>query len=120
MSHTTVRIPASVALDAPDSLVLTGTTRSLVTSATVPPGLSVTFTWRRDGNPIMNGSRITVTSTSNTSTLIFSSLLASDDGQYECVLTVMGGGSSANISVFFDLNVTSESIHTIHDLSVDC
>ena len=99
-------------LDSPDNLVLTGTSRSLVTSATVPPGLSVTFTWRRDGNPIMNSSRIVVASTSNTSTLTFTSLLASDDGQYECVLTVMGGGG-ANSSVFFYLNVTSELTHTV-------
>ena len=56
-------------------------------------------------SPVIPTSRVTVSTTSSTSTLMFSPLRTSDGGQYECVLAVMSGTNSSSM---IELNVTSE------------
>ena len=91
--------------------LLAGTSRSLVCS--VPSGLSVTLNWMRNGSPVnTSDSRVTASTTSNTSTLMFSPLRTSDGGQYQCIGTVVSNGTTINITDEIDLNVTSE--HCTH------
>ena len=70
----------------------------------------------KNGSPVnISVSRITVSSPMSTmSTLQFSPLRTSDGGQYQCVATVMSGGSSANLTDEIDLNVTSKGKKLIH------
>ena len=93
----------NVTLDSLGGPLLAGSSRSLVCS--VPFGLSVTLNWMRNGSPVIPTSRVTVSTTSSTSTLMFSPLRTSDGGQYECVLAVMSGTNSSSM---IELNVTSE------------
>ena len=73
------------------------------------PLSSDSFAWTKNGSPVnTSDSRITVNSTSNTSILQFNPLHTSDGGQYQCVVTVMSGGNSVNLTDELDLNVTSK------------
>ena len=88
--------------------LLAGTLGSLTCSVGSPLS-SDNFAWMKNGNPVnTSDSRITVNSTSNTSTLQFNPLRTSDGGQYQCVATVMIGGNSVNLTDDIDLNVTSK------------
>ena len=93
-------------------LVIAGTVRSLVCSgdsSTVP----VTFTaWLRNGSLVIPTSRVTVSTTSSTSTLTINPLRTSDGGQYQCMGTVVSNGTTINITDEIDLNVTSEYTHS--------
>ena len=102
----TVNLPSvNVTQDNLGGPLLAGTSRSLVCS--VPSGLSVTLNWMRNGSPVnTSDSRVTVNTTSSTSTLMFSPLRTSDGGHYQCVLAVTG--AVTNSSNMIELNVTSE------------
>ena len=96
----------TVALDNLGDLVLAGSSRSLECS--VPQELSVTLNWMKNNTVVVAGSRVTVTTTSNTSTLTINQLRTSDSGQYQCMGTVVSNGTTINITDEIDLNVTSE------------
>ena len=65
----------------------------------------------RNGSPVIPTSRVTVNTTSSTSTLIFSPLRTSDGGQYECVLAVMSGTNSSSM---IQLNISSKYLCTYY------
>ena len=91
----------TVTQDNPNPFVA-GSKRSLICS--VPEGLTVTLKWTKDGNPVTVDSRVTVNTTSRSSTLMFNVLRTSDGGNYNCILCENGTNSSTLIT----LNVTSE------------
>ena len=101
-----------VSIDNTSSDLTAGTNQSLlcsVDSSTLP----VNFSWLRNGSPVnTSDSRVTVSTTSSTSTLMFSPLRTSDGGQYQCIGTVVSNGTTINITDEIDLNVTSE--HCTH------
>ena len=69
---------------------------------------SVAFTWMKNGLPVMNNSRITVSDSQNVSTLQFSPLRTSDGGLYQCVATISSGETVFNVTNEIDLNVTGK------------
>ena len=71
-------------------------------------GNSIAFIWMKNGLPVMNNSRITVSDSQNMSTLQFSSLRTSDGGRYQCVATVLSGETVFNVTNEIDLNVTGK------------
>ena len=89
-----------------DSLkIAAGTTQSLICS--VNPSASY-ITWMRNGIPVSNNSRVTVTMTQSNSTLTINPLHTSDGGQYQCIGTIVNNGTTINITDEIDFNVTSE------------
>ena len=102
----------NISLDNVGSPLIAGTNRSLlcsVDSSTVP----VILTWLKNGSLVnTSDSRVTVSTTSSTSTLMFNPLRTSDDGQYQCMGTVVSNGTTINITDEIDLNVTSEYTHS--------
>ena len=101
----------NVTLDSLGDPLLAGSSPSLVCRS-VPFGLSVTLNWMRNGSPVIPTSRVTVSTTSSTSTLMFSPIHTSDGGQYQCMGTVVSNGTTINITDEIDLNVTSEYTHS--------
>ena len=102
----------SVSADSMGSPLIAGTNRSLLCSV---DSSNVTFTaWLKNGSPInTSDSRVTVNSTSqSTSTLTINPLRTSDGGQYQCMGTVVSNGTTINITDEIDLNVTSEYTHS--------
>ena len=71
-------------------------------------GNSISFIWMKNGFPVMNNSRITVSDSQKLSTLQFSPLRTSDGGQYQCVATVSSGEMVFNVTNEIDLNVTGK------------
>ena len=70
----------------------------------------MTFTWMKNGSLVTNASRVTVTTTSSSSTLTINPLRTSDGGQYQCIKTVVSNGTTITDEI--NLNVTSELMHT--------
>ena len=94
------------------SPLIAGTDRSLQCSGD-SSNVPVTFTaWLKNGIPIISTSKVTVNTTSSTSTLTINSLRTSDGGQYQCMGTVVSNGATINITDEIDLNVTSEYTHS--------
>ena len=97
---------------------LAGTTRSL-SCYVDPPVMSATFIWfLGDSGSLVNiSTRVSITNTSNTTTLQFSPLHTSDGSRYQCRLTMIDG-VSVDVRDEIDLNVTSKEIvqptHTLH------
>ena len=91
------------------SPLIAGTNRSLLCSLDSST-VQVTFTaWLKNGSPVnTSNSRVTVTMTKSNSTLTISSLHTTDGGQYQCMGTTVGNGTTINITDEIDLNVTSE------------
>ena len=95
---------------------LAGTTQSL-SCFVDPPVMSATFIWLLgdDGSPVNTSTRVSITNSSNTTTLQFSPLRTSDGSHYQCRL-IMIDGMSVDIRDEIDLNVTSKEIlqHTLY------
>ena len=103
--HINISIEAS-------SVLLAGTNQALNCSVIRPTRyLLATFSWLR------NGVSLLTTAMANLwyvfSILEFNPLRTSDGGQYQCVVTVMSGGITVNITDEIDLNVASEWVFNI-------
>ena len=111
--YTVNPLSVSVSLDPEGTPLLAGTRRSLICAVNIsdPINVSVRFIWWKNGGALPNNySRVTNTSSGNTSTLEFNPLRTSDGAQYQCVteVTVLGTVVMMNLSDVIDLNVTSE------------
>ena len=105
----------NLSLDSMGSPLIAGTNRSLLCSAdSSTVSVTFTYTWMKNGSPVnINDSRVTVNSTSqSTSTLTINLLRTSDGGQYQCIGTIASTGTTMNITDEIDLNVTSEYMCT--------
>ena len=96
----------TVTLDSLGSPLLAGSSRSL--ECYIPQELSVTLNWIMNGVLVTTDSRVTVTTSSNTSKLTISPLRTSDGGQYQCMGTVVSNGTTITVTDEIELNVTSE------------
>ena len=91
---------ASLLLDSMETPLVAGTTQRIV--CRLP--FAVSYTWLKNGVPVINSSRVVETTTRDMSVLEFNPLYTSDGGQYQCNVT-MGRMES---ELFITLNVTSE------------
>ena len=95
--------------DNPSSLLLAGTTRSLVCSYNTT-GLTTNVSWTNNDVAVdTSDSRVTVnTVAESNSTLTFNPLSTSDGAMYECTVMIANGNlSSSTFSAMINLNVTS-------------
>ena len=113
VSSSSVNSPSvSLSLDPEDTPLLAGTRRSLMCIVNIsdPFNVSVRFIWWKNGGALPDDSRVTNTSSENTSTLEFNPLRTSDGAQYQCIaeMTVLGTVIMMNLSDVINLNVTGE------------
>ena len=87
------------------SLFLSGTNGSLTCSISLTNSIIL---WMKNGNLVVNNSRVQVMTSQGSSTIEFTPLHTSDGGRYQCIATVMSGGSVLDVSGEIDLNVTSK------------
>ena len=96
-------VNASLLLDSMETPLVAGTTQRIV--CRLPdPMFAVSYTWLKNGVPVINSTRVVKTTTQNMSVLEFNPLYTSDGGQYQCIVS-MGRMES---ELFINLNVTSE------------
>ena len=81
---------------------------------------TIAFIWMKNGLPVMNNSRITVSDSQNMSTIQFSPLCTSDGGRYQCVATVSSGETVFNVTNEIDLNVTGNMNYLTLILVYNC
>ena len=74
----------------------------------------------KNGLPVMNNSKITVSDSQNMSTIQFSPLRTSDGGRYQCVATVSSGETVFNVTNEIDLNVTGNMNYLTLILVYNC
>jgi hypothetical protein len=60
--------------------------------------LPMSFTWRRDGVPISNGAKYTISSSAVTSTLQINAPDYEDEGRYDCLVTDASGPAYAKVT----------------------
>ncbi len=60
--------------------------------------LPMSFTWRRDGVPISNGAKYTITNSAVTSTLQINAPDYEDEGRYDCLVTDASGPAHAKVT----------------------
>ena len=89
------------------SMFLSGTNGSLTCSIS---STNFIILWIKNGNLVVNNGRVQIISSQGSSTIEFTPLHTSDGGRYQCIATVMSGGSVLNVSGEIDLNVTSKRI----------
>ena len=87
------------------SLFLSGANGSLTCSISLTNSIIL---WMKNGNLVVNNSRVQVMTSQGSSTIEFTPLHTSDGGRYLCIATVMSGGSVLDVSGEIDLNVTSK------------
>ena len=87
------------------SLFLSGANGSLTCSISLTNSIIL---WMKNGNLVVNNSRVQVMTSQGSSTIEFTPLHTSDGGRYQCIATVMSGGSVLDVSGEIDLNVTSK------------
>ena len=93
------------------SMFLSGTNGSLTCSIS---STNFIILWIKNGNLVVNNGRVQIISSQGSSTIEFTPLHTSDGGRYQCIATVMSGGSVLNVSGEIDLNVTSKRILNMH------
>lgn len=98
-------VPA-ITLNPTNQSVCTGDNVQLTVSAT---GTGLTYSWIKDGTPLVNGGNI---SGANTSTLDISAVSGSDNGSYVCVVSgtcsPSASSASATVSVGSGVSITSQ------------
>ena len=95
---------ASLLLDSMETPLVAGTTQRIV--CRLPdPMFAVSYTWLKNGAPVINSTRVVETTTQNMmSVLEFNPLYTSDGGQYQCIVST----GRMESELFITLNVTSE------------
>ena len=98
-----------------DGPLLAGTSRSLLCTVSGSVTSVVQFSWRRNGSPLVNNSRVLLSTDShNTSSLQFNPLRTSDGGLYQCEVTLTNNTEIVNVTGDIELNVTGEDyVHKI-------
>ena len=96
-------VNASLLLDSMETSLIAGTTQRIV--CRLPdPMFAVSYTWLKNGVPVINSTRVVKTTTQNMSVLEFNPLYTSDGGQYQCNVSTRRMESE----LFITLNVASE------------